>query len=548
MKSGIKVITLYIAAVLVYSFWIHYFTIPVHLEVDEELYISMAKSFHYTGRFMHEGNVLNYSCVLYSMLLSLAYYFYSPETIMFKMRLIGTVVMLSSVFPIYLLGKKILNNEKKALIVSALFCILPSAANVAYCMQEVLCYPLFLWIVYMIYREMDKTKLSRITVEFWGIAILGTICYFVKTYMIFVPVVYFILVALDTIEKRDRHGILKLLLYVSVCAGIYVLGKNFITYCNQGAQGSNHYASQFSNLFPITMKTFAAAVSCSMIYLISLLFYWGILPILLPAYNYRKYSRQDRHMIVFLGVSLAVLIGEIVISIVLTEEGSVLIPHKVLYRYFQILEIPILLMFLKGLENYVMPKWIWSCYLTVLGGLTLYYFLIGKNQRTAIMDAPIFLLMENINRFVIPHFNVLVCILSVGVILGAYVLKKRRIISDYVNAFLRLSLVFVVLFWIINMFQLPYYTNIIADGKNIEKGAVELEKYYEDNRDRYETVYFVDINNHGYERALYAYFPVDIINISNKQVANEIGDKDLTVKWSEKEKRYMVVNTAFEGR
>lgn len=542
MKSGIKVITLYIAAVLAYSFWIHYFTIPVHLEVDEELYISMAKSFHYTGRFMHEGNVLNYSCVLYSMLLSLAYYFYSPETIMFKMRLIGTVVMLSSVFPIYLLGKKILNNEKKALIVSALFCILPSAANVAYCMQEVLCYPLFLWIVYMVYREMDKAGLSRITMEFWGIAILGTICYFVKTYMIFVPVVYFILVALDTIEKRDRHGIVKLLLYGFICILIYVLGKNFIAYCNQGAQGSNHYASQFSNLFPITVKTLAAAVSCSVIYLISLLFYWGILPILLPAYNYRKYNRQDRQMIVLLGVSLVVLIGEIVISIVLTEEGSVLIPHKVLYRYFQILEIPILLIFLKGLDNFAMPKWIWSCYLVVLGGLTLYYFLIGKNQRTAIMDAPVFLFMENINRFVIPHFNLLVCILSAGVILGAYVLKKKGIISNYVVAFRRLALVFVVLFWIINMFQLPYYTNIIADGKNIEKSAVEFEKYYENNRDRYETVYFVDINNHGYERALYAYFPVDIVNVSEKEDIRLEDQNILAVQWDPNEQKYVMLS------
>ena len=36
------------------------------------------------------------------MLLSLAYYFAGPEDIMFFFRMIGTVVMLSSVFPVYL--------------------------------------------------------------------------------------------------------------------------------------------------------------------------------------------------------------------------------------------------------------------------------------------------------------------------------------------------------------------------------------------------------------------------------------------------------------
>ena len=541
IKSGTKVVILYIVAVLVYSFWIHYFTIPVHLEVDEELYISMAKSFHYMGSFVHEGNVLNCSCVLYSMLLSLAYFFYSPETIMFKMRLIGTVVMLSSIFPIYLLGKKILDNEKRALIVSAFFCILPSTGNVAYCMQEVLCYPLFLWIVYMIYCEMSKEKLSRITMEFWGVVILGTACYFAKTYMIFVSIVYFFLVVLDAVMKRDRRGIVKLILYVFACMGMYIFGKSFIMYCNDGVLGSNHYSSQFSNLFPITVKTFVTAFTCSVIYLIALLFYWGVLPIVLPVYNYGKYSKQDRQMVIFLVMSVVILIGEIVIGIVLTEEGSVLLPHKVLYRYFQILEIPILLVFLKGLDNYDMPRWIWSCYLVVLGGLALYYFSIGKNQRTAIMDAPIFLLMENINRFIIPHFNLLICGLSGGVIFIIYVLKKRGIISNYGITFLRLSSIFIVLFWIVNMFQLPYYTNVIANGKNIEKSAVELAKYYENNRDKYEAVCYIDEDNCGYERALYAYFPIDIMNVSAEPEI-ELNDHILAIQWDENVQRYVMLN------
>lgn len=92
-KNAAKLLGLYILGVIGYAFFVSRFTIPVHLTVDEELYISMARSFHYQGHFSQGGTLLDYTCVLYSMLLSLAYYFAGPEDIMFFFRMIGTVVI-----------------------------------------------------------------------------------------------------------------------------------------------------------------------------------------------------------------------------------------------------------------------------------------------------------------------------------------------------------------------------------------------------------------------------------------------------------------------
>ena len=214
MKTGHKVGILYIVAVVLYALWIHLFSIPVHFEVDEELYISMAKSFHYTGKFIHEGVILNYSCVLYSMLLSVAYFFYSPETILFSLRLVGVIVMLSSVFPIYLLGRNMLRDEKKAFLISCLFCILPSVTNAAYCMQEVLCYPLFLWFVYFLYCEIQSERLGSLSVKFFWLIVLSVLCYFTKTYMIFVPLMYCFLVFLETIHTKRWQGIGKIFAFI----------------------------------------------------------------------------------------------------------------------------------------------------------------------------------------------------------------------------------------------------------------------------------------------------------------------------------------------
>ena len=88
-------IGVYLLAVMGYTLWVSNFTIPVHIKVDEELYISMARSFHYEGVFSENGVRLNYSCILYSMLISLAYYFCTPENIIFGMRVIGVCTMLS---------------------------------------------------------------------------------------------------------------------------------------------------------------------------------------------------------------------------------------------------------------------------------------------------------------------------------------------------------------------------------------------------------------------------------------------------------------------
>lgn len=148
----------------------------------------MARSFHYDGPFSNDGQILNYSGVLYSMLLSLAYFFYSPEHIMFVLRMIGVLVMLSSIFPIYLLGKQISGGRKQMAIKFAAFaCLLPSMMDTAYCMQEVLSYPLSLWLIYLVYIEIKSNKVSNVSWHMFLIVFIGVLCYFTKTYMIFSP-------------------------------------------------------------------------------------------------------------------------------------------------------------------------------------------------------------------------------------------------------------------------------------------------------------------------------------------------------------------------
>ena len=73
----------------------------------------------------------------------------------------------------------------------------------------------------------------------------------------------------------------------------------------------------------------------------------------------------------------------------LREEGKVLLPHKLLYRYFQMFELPLLLVYLKGRERFRLPGWIWPVYIAVFTYLGFYFAAMGDRQRIGIIDAPV---------------------------------------------------------------------------------------------------------------------------------------------------------------
>ena len=242
-NNAMRLVALYIVACAGYMIWVHFFSIPVHLGVDEQLYISMAKSFHYSGHFAENGQVLNYSCYFYSILISLAYFFYSPEKIVFLFRCIGTVCMLSSIFPVYLLAKEIFGQSRTIWGITLISVIIPSMSDVAYCMQETLAYPIALWIMLCIYRETKREDEVHLSYDSILIMILGAVGYFVKTYLIFIPVSYLIYVLLQMVLQRDKHAVRKPVFLTVIFLISYFAGKAGLIGINGGLKGVNQIES-----------------------------------------------------------------------------------------------------------------------------------------------------------------------------------------------------------------------------------------------------------------------------------------------------------------
>lgn len=108
-------ILIFLLGIIIYGFIASKMTNTPYLNVDEELYISMARSFFFEHSFSKGYEILNYKCVIYSMIISIAYLFGAGAKLIFTMRFIGVCLMISSIFSIYLLAKEILKDKKASI-------------------------------------------------------------------------------------------------------------------------------------------------------------------------------------------------------------------------------------------------------------------------------------------------------------------------------------------------------------------------------------------------------------------------------------------------
>ncbi|MCI8620628.1 MAG: hypothetical protein HFJ50_02110 [Clostridia bacterium] len=197
------------------------------------------------GNFAKNYNVLSYNCVLYSIVISIAYFF-KPIHIAFVMRFIGVILMCSSIFPTYLLSKEILKSKSKAIIISAFSLLLPEFALSLYMIQEVLCYPLFLWIAYLTYLHFTREKnIVREIILYFLLAII----FFVKSYAIVYAVAYFGTLCLINLKNKDYKKLGKSVLKGFSCLAIIIFGIILIRLFN--GEGVNHYSNQISQIFPL---------------------------------------------------------------------------------------------------------------------------------------------------------------------------------------------------------------------------------------------------------------------------------------------------------
>ena len=223
---------------------------------------------------------------------------------------------------------------------SAIWLVLPEMGLSSYVIQEVLLYPIFLWTAYLVYLKFSG-KESKL-VDF-GIIFLFVIMFFVKSFTISFAVAYFLALLICNGKKNIKKTIFQGIVFL----GIVAIGYFGVYAINNFQVGTNHYSSQISRIFPITINTFINFAHGIWYYTVFFLFCTGILPIIMPIVNIKRYEEKDRKFIIFLMISAIMTIIETALIVFIPEESNKLYPHKFCYRYLLPIMIPFAIMLLK---------------------------------------------------------------------------------------------------------------------------------------------------------------------------------------------------------
>ncbi len=527
-KETKKIIGIYLVSILVYGVFISFITSTVHIGCDEELYLELAKSFHYSGKFRYNGAPATYNSVLYSVLLSLTYFFYSPERILFIMRLLGVVTMCSAIFPTWKLACKVLTDQKHALLFSGISLMLPYMFECGYLMQEVVSFPLFMWTVYFLYctHESGWQSMKWVVLS----SVFSMLCFFTKTHLFFIPVIVNVLFFWEFCLKQKKwKALYKLLAYDGVY--LFLTGVLYfaILYINRFEQGSNRYVDQFSHLFPITRMTIICTVTLSVSYAALAVLCTGIAPMASLLSNRKVFRGENKYLWNFTLASCIFMVFETVLLSTIPEEGLQIFPHRFLFRYIHMLTPLVLLLAVKVCEEtrMVLGRKSWILIAAVILVCTSYFSVMQGKTTQGIVDGFVFLLVENLSRYFIAYSDVALVMIAGIVMLGLMVLQYKSK-KDIRKIVLSGGVAVVTALWIINCIQLPVYNNIIAEGRIIQEDSIVIANYLND--EGVDFVYYIEPENgERYPRNFYGYIKQEWQAIDKSKIEETAIENDKAV-------------------
>lgn len=349
IKPSLFLIMLFVASVVFYGYFASRMSLIVFYPSDESRYLAGAKSLHYLGNFSRNYVLESYDDVLYSFILSFAYFFYSPENILRLCRFIGVIMMSSVIFPSYLLAKKMeigkLWNIDGAFLAAIISIIIPELTYSSYLLAETLLYPLFMWMLYFAYIEFQDMKMIK-KVNY-KIIFIFILLYATKNVAISFVAAYCAMFFLYGIIVKDKKIILK-----SVLSGllflVFLLGlKGVILITNGSLEGHNHYAEQAMAIFPFSFQVFVGIVRGGLFYLSYFILFTGVFPIISLCSNLRKLNKNDILWASFLLTMIIVTIIEVVLIIHYSENGTDPVLSRFHYRYLFYFFLPMLILFIK---------------------------------------------------------------------------------------------------------------------------------------------------------------------------------------------------------
>ena len=190
--------------------------------IDEGLYTNIARSLAWEGKLAFRGQPVNYPYLLYPFLLVPVYWLNSllDGDIYRLVQGFNTLLITSSVFPVYLFAKDFTKDSRKAFLAALIVSLMPDMLMGGYEMAECLIWPLSFWMLFFCCRFYSGGRLLNglLTALFTGLLFAakpGAVA--AGAVMLLMYFFY----ALIRDRSCIRHSVFSLLALIAVIAAVY---------------------------------------------------------------------------------------------------------------------------------------------------------------------------------------------------------------------------------------------------------------------------------------------------------------------------------------
>ena len=273
--------------------------------IDEGLYPNIARSLAWDGEVAFRSQPVNYPYILYPILLVPVFRLNHllGGDIYRYVQVFNTILVASSVIPIWLFALDFSKNKQKSFLAAILVSIMPDMIMGGYEMTESLIWPMALWLFYFSYRWYIRRKLADGLLT----ALFTALMFFAKPGAVAYGSVL-LLVHLILSFRNDRRilvrsilSILFLLVLIGAVYALYIFGfKQETTLLGLYDKQTSEWKS----------KDILVAIEATFLTTLLFIFACGGIFALIPIVFLKKYEKEDRNYILasLLGM-LAVIIG-----------------------------------------------------------------------------------------------------------------------------------------------------------------------------------------------------------------------------------------------
>jgi hypothetical protein len=307
---------------------------------DELIYINIARIIMRNGQILVQSLPMQFDQILYPLLISPFTLIRNSALQMTSITIFNAVLMSSVLFPVYLLGKRIITSQKVLALLLVTTVVLPDLAMSTSYMAENLYYPLCVWLFYFMYRFWDgETRKKRIifcvlTAVFCCLVVITKI---VGTVFIIAFLLVFLIDFFFTRKMTRKGDFLYACLFGAIVAFCYLGFKLFFMFHSSSSNATYSLNGLAFGSYAFDVYLIYAFIFNFMFAMIAFFYF----PVILPMFHFNNLNKSQKNLFAFTILSFVGLIA-LLSAMISTAEDFPRIVLRQHARYYA----PMLILFL----------------------------------------------------------------------------------------------------------------------------------------------------------------------------------------------------------